>query len=175
MERGIAVHMDKPGSVSQEDFEKLARTVRDKQVAFQLGYMYRFNPMIMEVVKNARNGVYGNINTVEIQMSCEHSKAKRDWLARFKGGMLYFLGCHLIDLIIQIKGIPADIIPLSYRSGYDDAKGGRWSGDFKYPNCVAFAKTGRRTRRFMRRQLITGKTCISSFVHLKILVLDQKT
>ena len=44
-----------------------------------------------EVVKNARNGVYGNINTVEIQMSCEHSKAKRDWLARFKGGCSIFL------------------------------------------------------------------------------------
>lgn len=162
VERGIAVHMDKPGSVSQEDFEKLACTVRDKQVAFQLGYMYRFNPMIMEVVKNARNGVYGNINTVEIQMSCEHSKAKRDWLAHFKGGMLYFLGCHLIDLIIQIKGIPADIIPLSYRSGYDDAKGEDVGlAIFKYPNCVAFAKTsGVEPGGFMRRQLvITGKAC----------------
>lgn len=159
-DRGVAVQMDKPGAVPQDDFERLARTVKEKKVPFQIAYMYRFNPLIMRVVQDARDGVYGDISAVELHMDCEHGANKREWLARFPGGMLYFLGCHLIDLILQIKGVPDRIIPLSYRSGYDGAAGEDVGmAVFQYPNCVAFAKTSAvEAGGFMRRQLVvTGK------------------
>ena len=38
-ERGLAVHMDKPGAASQETFEKLAKTVKETDGVLQLGYM----------------------------------------------------------------------------------------------------------------------------------------
>lgn len=159
-EHGLAIQMDKPGSASQEDFEKLARTVKAKGGVLHLGYMYRYNPMIKSVIAAAKVGEYGDICSVETHMDCEHPVQKRQWLAHFKGGMLYYLGCHLIDLIVQINGIPEKIIPLSYSSGYD----GVTSEDvgmavFQYPNCVSFAKTsGVESGGFLRRQMvITGK------------------
>lgn len=160
-EHGLAVHMDKPGSASQEAFEKLAKTVKENSGVLHLGYMYRYNPMIMGVVAAAKAGEYGEICSVEAHMDCEHPAAKRQWLAHFKGGMLYFLGCHLIDLIVQINGIPEEIIPLSCCSGYDGVTGEDIGmAVFRYKNGVSFAKTsGVEPGGFQRRQLVvTGKT-----------------
>ena len=160
-DRGLAVHMDKPGAASQEAFEKLAKTVKAKDGVLQLGYMYRYNPMIMSVIKAAKAGEYGDICSVEAHMDCEHPAEKRQWLSHFKGGMLYFLGCHLIDLIVLINGIPEEIIPLSCCSGYDGVTGEDIGMTvFKYKNGVSFAKTsGVECGGFMRRQLVvTGKT-----------------
>lgn len=160
-ERGLAVHMDKPGAASQEAFEKLAGTVREKGGVLQLGYMYRYNPMIMQVVETAKAGGYGEICSVEAHMDCEHTAEKRQWLDHFRGGMLYFLGCHLIDLIVQIAGIPEEILPLSCCSGYDGVTGEDIGmAVLKYRNGVSFAKTSAvEPGGFMRRQLVvTGKT-----------------
>ena len=43
-ERGLHVHMDKPGGLSYADFEKLVETVRSNGKVLHLGYMYRYNP-----------------------------------------------------------------------------------------------------------------------------------
>ena len=155
-DRGLAVHMDKPGAAPQDAFEALARTFREKHTVLQLGYMYRYNPMIMQTVENARNGVYGDICSVEAHMDCEHVAEKRQWLAHFKGGMLYFLGCHLIDLIVMIQGVPENIIPLSVSSGFDGVTGEDIGMTvFQYKNGVSFAKTsGCEPGGFMRRQLV---------------------
>ena len=52
-------------------------------------------------------------------MNCLHTVEKRNWLGNYPGGMLYFLGCHLIDLIYAIQGEPEEILPMSMPSGLD--------------------------------------------------------
>ena len=59
-----------------------------------------------EIVKS---GELGEIFSVEAQMSVRHSTDMRKWLRRYKGGIMYFLGCHLIDLIVYIMGKPQKI------------------------------------------------------------------
>ena len=118
-DKGIAIHLDKPGAQNLESFTKLIETVKAKKLPFQMGYMYRYNPMIREALDMAKSGELGEIFSVEAQMSVCHDPAKRAWLGQFRGGMLYFLGCHLIDLVYQIQGEPEEIIPMNMSTGID--------------------------------------------------------
>ena len=153
---GKHLHMEKPGGRELCDFEKLIDVLKSKKLTFSTGYMYRFNPKIQEALKKIKNGELGKIYSVEAHMDCYHPREVREWLGAFDGGMLFFLGCHLIDLIYQIQGEPTETIPLSCSSGFD----GVTSKDigmvaFKYPNGVSFAKTAAVERGgFLRRQLV---------------------
>lgn len=122
-EKGLHVQMDKPGGISQEDFERLASIQKKNKKVFHLGYMYRYNPAVKKLFSDVESGKLGEIISIEAQMSCSHKAVKRNWLASFPGGMLYYLGCHLIDLVIRMQGIPEEIIPLSVCSGLDGAVG----------------------------------------------------
>lgn len=72
------------------------------------------------------------------------------------GGMLFFLGCHLIDLIVQIQGVPEEIIPLSTCTGFDGVTGQDYGMTvFQYPGGISFAKTcAAEPGGFLRRQLV---------------------
>ena len=77
---------------------------------------------------------------------------------------MFFLGCHLIDLILQIQGQPESIIPLNKVSGV----GGVNAKDFamvvfEYKNGISFAKISAVEMGgiFRRRLVVTGtKGCI---------------
>ena len=98
-EHGKMIHMEKPGGTSLEEFEKLISLVKEKNLVFQMGYMYRYNPYISKLIKRLKDGELGEIISVEAQMSCKHSDELRNWLTCFEGGIMFFLGCHLVDLI----------------------------------------------------------------------------
>lgn len=141
-ERGLHIQMDKPGGISQADFEKLASMQKKSGRILHLGYMYRYNPAIKKLISDVKEGKLGRIISVDAEMSCFHKPQKRDWLASFPGGMLHYLGCHLIDLVMQICGMPEDIIPLSTRSGLDGALGEDFGmAVMKYPNGVSTVKS----------------------------------
>lgn len=138
------IHMDKPGGFELSDFEKLVRTVKKKNLVFHTGYMYRYNPEVMKLKRQIENGELGKVFSVEAQMSpiFPSTPEKCQWLDGFKGGMMFFLGCHLIDIIVGILGIPDNIIPFIKRTGNNDTT----SEDFgmavlEYPNAVSFAKS----------------------------------
>ena len=141
-EHGKMIHMEKPGGTSLEEFEKLISLVKEKNLVFHTGYMYRYNPTIMEVIENAKNGVYGDIISVEAQMNGFHTPELRQWLDTFPGGMMFYLGCHLIDLIITIKGLPEKVYPFNRSTGMD----GITAEDYglallEYPEGMSIAKT----------------------------------
>ena len=69
------------------------------------------------MIEDADAGKYGDIYSVECHMSCYHKDEKRAWMANYKGGMMFFLGCHLIDLIYRIQGEPEEVIPLNTVTG----------------------------------------------------------
>lgn len=150
------MHMEKPGSPCLESFQKLIETVKKNGTVFHTGYMYRYNPFVKELMQQIENGELGDIISVEAQMNCVHDSEWREWLKNFPGGMLFYLGCHLVDLILQIQGDPENIIPLSCATGVN----GIFSEDYgmavmQYKNGVSFAKTCDIERGgFLRRQLV---------------------
>ena len=120
VEAGKHVHMEKPGSQSLADFERLIETVRRNGNVFHIGYMYRYNPFISKAIERAKAGEFGTVYSVEAHMSRYDKKATREWFSSFKGGMMFYLGCHLIDLVLQIQGLPKNIIPLNTATGIDE-------------------------------------------------------
>lgn len=153
---GYPVHMDKPGSENSSEFHRLCNLAKEKKLPLSLGYMYRYNPAVMHAKKLAEEGALGEIFSVEAQMSVRHTNEKRQWLSRFEGGMLYFLGCHLIDLVVSFCGFPEEVIPLNCNTGVE----GNQSRDYgfcvlKYKNGVSFVKScATEINGFDRRQLV---------------------
>ncbi len=157
---GKHIHMDKPGGLSLSEFEMLVSTVRSGKLVFHTGYMYRYNPSIQALLERVKRGELGRIISVEAQMNCYHTAEKRQWLGQFPGGMMFFLGCHLIDLIVQIQGMPKRIIPMNRCSGIDDVTAKDCGmAVLEYDNGISFAKSFAVERGgFLRRQLVvTGE------------------
>lgn len=155
-EKGLPIHMDKPGGLDAAAFEKLIDTVKTNKTVFHIGYMYRYNKSIMEAVRKAKSGELGEVYCAEAHMDCWHNAEKRQWLSRFPGGMMFYLGCHLIDLILQIMGEPQEIIPMNQSTGIDGVTGEDYGFVvFKYKSGVSFAKTcAKELGGFARRQLV---------------------
>ena len=157
---GKHIHMEKPGGTSVSDFENLIDLVKKGGKTFNVGYMYRYNPIIRKLLGRIKDGEFGDIISVDAHMSCYHPAETRQWLEDFPGGMMFFLGCHLIDLILQIQGTPENIIPLNRSSGI----GGVTAEDFgmavfEYKNGVSVAKTSAvQIGGFTTRRLIVSGT-----------------
>ena len=153
---GKHIHMEKPGGVDLAGFKELIGLVKEKGLTFTTGYMYRFNPKVREALAKVKNGELGEIYSVEAHMDCKHPADIRQWLDNFPGGMMFFLGCHLIDLIYRIQGEPEEIIPLNCSTGYDGVTADDYGMVvFKYKNGVSFAKTcANEIGGFSRRQLV---------------------
>lgn len=157
---GKHIHMEKPGGIKLPDFEELIGIMKNSGKIFHTGYMYRYNPYIKDLLNRIQNGELGEIISVEAQMNCIHPAKTRQWLEALPGGMMFYLGCHLIDLIFRIQGVPENIISLNKCSGID----GVTAKDFgmavlEYKNGVSFAKTTAvELGGFERRQLVVNGT-----------------
>ena len=157
---GKHIHMEKPGGRELADFEELIATVKEKNLVFCPGYMYRYNPYVQELFSAIEKGELGEVQYVEAQMNCIHKPEVRQWLDTLPGGMMFFLGCHLVDLIYRIQGKPLQVLPLNCRSGIGavDSKD-QGMVIFRYPHGVSFAKTTATERGgHRRRQLVVTGT-----------------
>lgn len=158
--KGLHIHMDKPGGVDDAEFDTLIDLVKEKQRVFHLGYMYRYNPAVIKLKEDIAAGKLGEIYSVEAHMSGLHKPEKREWLANYPGGMLYFLGCHLVDLVYSIMGEPEEIIPLNASSGADGIHVyDIGMAAYRYKNGISFVKsTDVEYGGFDRRQLVVCGT-----------------
>lgn len=156
IKKGLPVHMDKPGGVNFDNFAKLIDIAKEKNTVFHLGYMYRYNEAIAEAIRKANSGELGEIYCVEAHMDCWHPARKRQWLDRFPGGMMFYLGCHLIDIILRIMDEPEEIIPMNMSTGLGGVTGEDYGFVvFKYKNGLSFAKTcAKELGGFERRQIV---------------------
>ena len=157
---GKHIHMEKPGGIDPVAFRELIDTMKSTGKIFHTGYMYRYNPVFQDVQKRIAAGELGEIVSVEAQMNCNYPEDKRQWLDKFPGGMLFFLGCHLIDLVLLLQGSPKRIIPMSKATGLE----GTTATDFgmaalEYDRGWSFVKTTAcEIGGYQRRQLVISGT-----------------
>ncbi len=145
---GKHIHMEKPGGTDLAAFEELVSLVKEKGLVFHVGYMYRYNPVIGQLLEEVKSGTLGDISGVEAQMNCIHPQEVREYLKGFPGGMMFFLGCHLVDLILQIQGLPQKVLPMNKGADFGFAL-------LEYPQGVSFAKcTAIEIGGYARRQLV---------------------
>ena len=154
-EHGKHIHMEKPGGADLAAFEKLIQTVKANGKVFHIGYMYRYNPFVKEVIESAKRGDFGEICSVEAHMSRYDKPEVREWFNTLPGGMMFYLGCHLIDLVLQIQGMPKSVRPMTFATG----KEGIVSPDYgfamlEYDNGLSFVRmSGVEVGGSSRRQL----------------------
>lgn len=159
-EHGKHVYMEKPGGTNLAEFEEMINAVKRGGKTFHVGYMYRYNPAVQSLMQSIKRGDLGEIVCIEANMDCRHSAKVRDWLKTFSGGMTFFLGCHLIDLILQIQGKPKRVLPLNKCSQIDGASGEDFGlAVLEYPYGYSIVKTcALEYGGYMRRQFVVTGT-----------------
>ena len=127
---GLPMHLDKPGGESYERYARLRTEAKARGIPVQMGYMFRANPAIRWLITAVRNGLLGDIYGIEADM--DHGYGDDDYrryLGTFKGGILYNLGCHLVDFFVSMLGESSSARPPVIRDAPLSAPGSR-------DNCV---------------------------------------
>jgi predicted dehydrogenase len=103
-----------------EPYRQVVEICRRKNLPLQIGYMYRGNPAIKFAREAVRSGWLGEVSFIEADMNHDYQlEGYPEYISSFKGGILYNLGCHLVDLAFQLMGEPEEIIPLNAASGLE--------------------------------------------------------
>ncbi len=113
MQRGLHMHLDKPGGETLAPFEQLIKGCAERGLALQMGYMLRTNPAIQFCHRAVRENWLGDLFEIQAGMSHNYGgDAYQDYLGEFKGGILYNLGGHLVDVVVSLLGTPDRVIPV---------------------------------------------------------------
>lgn len=136
MERGVHMHLDKPGSETLEPFQQLMAGCSERGLAVQMGYMYRVNPAIRFCFRALREGWLGEVFEVHAAMSRYDDDAYRGFLAQFPGGAMYNFGSHLVDLVVALMGRPQDVVTFQ-KATRDDGLNDNGLAVLEYPRATA--------------------------------------
>ena len=120
-ERGLHIHMDKPGGQDFSAFRRLLAICEEKSLAFQQAYVYRYNPAIRFMLDAVKNGWLGEIFEIHAVMSRYDgdNPRYRKWLSQFRGGAFYIFAGYLIDLVISMLGEPEKVTPFLKQTRHD--------------------------------------------------------
>lgn len=139
---GKHVHIDKPAGESLPQLRRLLEEARKQKLLVQLGYMYRYNPAIVLLRDFLKKGWLGEVFEVHAVMSKVVDPASRRELARYPGGIMFELGCHIIDLVVGILGKPKEVAAFPARSSRaEDGLVDNMLAVFTYPRATASVKS----------------------------------
>jgi predicted dehydrogenase len=119
---GKHVHIDKPAGESLPHLRRILTAVGKQKLLVQMGYMFRYNPAIVMLRDFLRQGWLGEVFEVHAVMSKVVAAEERRRLAEFRGGMMFELGCHILDLVINVLGRPRDVTGIAHHSARLDDK-----------------------------------------------------
>jgi predicted dehydrogenase len=153
---GLHIHLDKPPGDSLARFGRILDLAARKKLLVQMGYMYRYNPGVVLLRDFLTRGYLGEPFEIHAVMSKVVSPTSRRRMAEFAGGVMFELGCHLIDLVVAIMGRPQEVT--SYRqhtSERDDELCDNMLAVFTYPRALASVKSsGNEVEGFARRHFV---------------------
>jgi predicted dehydrogenase len=153
---GMHIHLDKPGGESLPPFEAMLAEAGRKNLAVQLGYMYRNNSAVQFCFQAVREGWLGQVFEIHAVMSRMDGDDYRKWLSGFKGGAFYIFGGHLIDLVVTMLGKPDKVTSYQRRTRpeLDDLYDNGFAV-LEYPKTVVSIRTSVvEVEGFARRQLV---------------------
>jgi predicted dehydrogenase len=110
---GKHVHLDKPAGESLAHYRRILQAAAKQGLLVQMGYMYRYNPGVELLRDVLSRGWLGEPFEVAAVMSKVVSPADRRRLAEYPGGLMFELGCHVIDLVVGLLGRPQRVVPFT--------------------------------------------------------------
>ena len=90
-------------------YRELIRLAKSKERVVQMGYMLRYNPAFQFMYRAVKDGWLGEIMEVDAMMGKMASSSLRRELARYEGGGMFELACHLIDSVVYVLGKPSAV------------------------------------------------------------------
>ncbi len=157
---GKHVQLDKPAGTSLPQYRRLLDAAAKRNLLVQMGYMYRYNPAIILLREFLKQGWLGQPFEAHGVLSKEIAPDKRIPLSFHPGGMMFELGCHLIDLIVGLLGKPQGVqaYPL-HSSPLDDTLADNTLAVFTYPRMsVTIRSSVMEVEGFERRHLVVCGT-----------------
>lgn len=139
---GKHVHIDKPAGESLAQFKRILDSAAKQNLLVQMGYMYRYNPAVVLLREFLDNGWLGEIFEVHAVMSKVVTPPDRKQLAEYPGGIMFELGCHILDLVVGILGNPDDVSSFNrHSSPLDDGLLDNMLAVLSYPRATATLKS----------------------------------
>ncbi len=139
---GKHIHLDKPAGESLPQFEKILGMAEKQNLLVQMGYMYRYNPAVVLLREFLKQGWLGEVFEVHTVMSKVVNAKDRKTLAAFRGGMMFELGCHVMDLVVGILGEPNQVTHYAqHASSIEDGLNDNMLAVLSYPRSIATVKS----------------------------------
>jgi predicted dehydrogenase len=157
---GKHVHIDKPAGESLPNFRSILNAASRKHLAVQMGYMYRFNPAVIFMRDCLKKGWLGEPFEVHTVMSKVVPAASRKGLADYPGGIMFELGCHILDLAVGVLGKPESVHSVrQHAANIDDSLVDNMLATLTYPKAIATVKSsGMEVEGFARRHFVVCGT-----------------
>ncbi|MCP4171384.1 MAG: Gfo/Idh/MocA family oxidoreductase [Fuerstiella sp.] len=151
---GKHIHLDKPAGTSLAHFQKICAAADARDLVIQMGYMFRSNAAFRFLFHAVRSGWLGDVFLLHCEMSKKVNDATRVQLARYKGGSLFELGCHLIDAVVTVLGPPTKVNAFNRNTRPDhDKLMDNCLAVFEYPTATATVRSSvSEVEGFRRRQ-----------------------
>jgi predicted dehydrogenase len=135
---GKHVAIDKPPGDSLPNLRQVLDAAAKQKLMVQMGYMYRYNPCVVLLREFLNKGWLGEPFQIDAVMGKVVDAADRRELARFPGGIMFELGCHVLDLVVGILGKPTGVTGRArHVSKLDDKLADQVLGVFEYPKALA--------------------------------------
>lgn len=139
---GKHVHIDKPAGESLPQFRRILQSAEKQKLLVQMGYMYRYNPAVVLMRDFLQRGWLGDVFEVHTVMSKVVEPKSRRELAEYRGGIMFELGCHIIDLVIGVLGKPRKVTAFpQHAARIDDRLIDNMLAVFEYPRASATVKS----------------------------------
>jgi predicted dehydrogenase len=138
---GKHVHLDKPAGASLPEYRKLLDAAAKRKLLVQMGYMYRYSPAVLLLRQALREGWLGEVFEVHAVISKVLNPDSRKKVGRFKGGLMFELGGHVIDVVVEILGKPEKVTPYIRQVEKIDSWPDNMLAVLEYPRIVATVKS----------------------------------
>jgi predicted dehydrogenase len=131
------IHLEKPPATNLAELRSLLALAGKSRLLVQIGYMWRFHPGINAALEAARQGWLGDVYLVRATINTQTPPVDRPELARYPGGQMFELGCHLIDPLVRLMGRPMKVTPTLKRHGrFQDRLADNTAAVFEYPQAL---------------------------------------
>ncbi len=139
---GKHVHLDKPAGESLSQYGRILAAAAEQKLLVQMGYMFRFNPAVVLLRDVIKKGWLGELFEVHTVMSRVIDPPARRELAGYPGGIMFELGCHVIDLVVALLGKPKEVAAQAQHvAKIDDKLLDNMLAMFTYPKALATVKS----------------------------------
>ena len=104
---GKHILLEKPGAGNADDMRRMAEAVRGAKVAFQNGFMWRYDELTNRLRDMVRDGRFGRLISVEMTWATSNVDRRdpKHYLfdeAQSGGGFFNWLACHHLDLLSYV-------------------------------------------------------------------------